>query len=997
MTNTNHLAADAAQGHPEQPELAANTIYDTVPVAPEPAPLAVGAAKFPAVRFNVVRHQTGILVKQYRHNNAKVVKDMSAAGGIPAGCTVTTVEGTLAHYIDTVVNGGPRQYALPSNAMLGNAVPMGTKRQGLQANRSADTMRFVAGPAVVTIDHDPSTRGRSFATPDELWAVLLQEFPAAFGGAAHGSYASSSSYIYTPDGTEHAGLRGFHIAAAAEDATDIPRFKDVLFKRLCLRGHGHIFITRDGKQLHRTIFDAKVMEPQQPVFAGGAYCHDGIRQQRPAPVLMPGGYLNTRAIPDLTATEAHAYERWVQAAKQETAVEALDVQREYQKDEVDRLLSRGMNVERARSIVESRLAGTLAGSDELHFAIHGEVLVADVLTDPQKFDECSLHDPLEPDYGSSSTAIFYANDKTTGTAVVFSHAHGGRSFCLRHDESTLRARLGAMDPEGVAAGWARMVVAASLAHDAEERVLAAVRGLTKTPIDGLRKALKAAKLEARQRDRGAAPDPADKLAEEFLKEYYAGGATLIFTETRAFWRYTGTHWTAIAEHPLRGEVQQFASARWDAVCSWFAAQEKSAPALSAFITSVMALLSGKTVKAGDPLRFNSPRPAVQNMKNGELWLEADGPMLKGHRPESYLTSCSDINYDPNAKSPGFDEALRGILSQPGGVPMNDQDEMVRHVEELLGYAAQTERDLKVFMLITGPGDNGKTRLSKLLQLIVGQDAIVFDRLSGIEDNQFSTSKLVGKQILVDDDADHEYLLPDGLLKKIAEAKPLTAERKFEGAFTFVASVVPIILANSWPRTRDLSRGMQTRAQVLHLPRSFKRPEECVATDPDRQRPEVWEQVYASEMPGVVNALLAGYYRVRRRKGFAPPPSARAAFDAWLRDANVVSRFVAEACERTDAKRPGTTTRVLNQVFNDWADAERVALAHRPQANRMRSRFEDLGFKVMHTNRGTAVYGLRPRAEWMARLFEHPEEISEASLQAMELEAEIASAGLSDLL
>jgi P4 family phage/plasmid primase-like protien len=656
-----------------------------------------------------------------------------------------------------------------------------------------------------------------------------------------------------------------------------------------------------------------------------------------------------------------------------------------------------VSVERARSVVESRLAGALTGSDMLHFAEHGAVPVADVLADPGRFDECSLYDPLEPDYGGSSTAMFFANDMTTGTAIVFSHAHGGRSFVLRHDESTLRARLAAMDPEDVVAGWARMVAAAALAPDAEERVLADVRGLTKTSIAGLRKALKATKFEARQRDLGAAPDPADEFAQAFLKEFYAGGATLIFTETRAFWRYTGTHWASVAEPTLRGEVQQLASMRWDAVCAGFAAQGKAAPALSAFVVSVMALLAGKTVRDGDPLRLNSPRPAVLNMKNGELWLDAEGPVLRPHRPDSYLTACSDITYDAQAKAPGFDKALRGILSLTGGVPMVDQDEMVRHVEELLGYAAQTERDLKVFMLFTGPGDNGKTRLSKLLQLIVGQDAIVFDRLSGIDDNQFSTSKLVGKQILVDDDADHEYLLPDGLLKKIAESKPLTAERKYEGAFTFVASVVPIILANSWPRSRDLSRGMQTRAQVLYLPRSFKRPEECASSDPDRQRPEVWEQVYANEMPGVVNALIAGYYRVRKRRGFSQPPSARTAFDAWLRDANVVSRFLAEACERADPTRPGVTSRVLNQVFNAWADAEGVAAAHRPQANRMRSRLEELGFKVAHTNRGTAVYGLKPRAEWMDRVFELPEEMSETSLQAMGLEAEIAAAGLSDLL
>jgi len=194
-----------------------------------------------------------------------------------------------------------------------------------------------------------------------------------------------------------------------------------------------------------------------------------------------------------------------------------------------------------------------------------------------------------------------------------------------------------------------------------------------------------------------------------------------------------------------------------------------------------------------------------------------GPELRPHSPESYLTSCSPITYDEEANAPLFDTAVRGILSFSGGEPMPDQDEMLRHVEELLGYTIQTRRNLKVFVLIVGPGDNGKTRIVKLIQLILGTDAIAFDRLAGVDEdgNRFATSRLIGKQAIIDDDVDADYLLPDGMLKKIAEEKPLTAEAKFKDAISFIAQVVPWLLGNSWPKTRDLSRGMQTRAQVLY--------------------------------------------------------------------------------------------------------------------------------------------------------------------------------------
>jgi P4 family phage/plasmid primase-like protien len=303
--------------------------------------------------------------------------------------------------------------------------------------------------------------------------------------------------------------------------------------------------------------------------------------------------------------------------------------------------------------------------------------------------------------------------------------------------------------------------------------------------------------------------------------------------------------------------------------------------------------------------------------------------------------------------------------------MPDQDEMLRHVEELFGYSIQTRRNLKVFVLIVGPGDNGKGTIIKLFVIILGNDAIAFDRLAGVDErgNRFATARLVGKQLLIDDDVDHEYLLPDGLIKKIAEEKPLTAENKFHDPFPFIAQIVLWLLGNSWPRSRDLTRGMQTRSNVLFLPRVFLKPSECGADHPNRQRPELWEKVYTEEMPGVLNRFIDGYYRVAERGGFLPPPSAKCAFDMWLAEANVVSRFVEEACDRIEPEKPGCTTSMLYGAFKEWATANGVQERHRPQQNQMKKRLEEIGLRVKHVGDGTGVFGIRPRQEWTQHLIE----------------------------
>src|SRR5262249_54929935 len=343
-------------------------------------------------------------------------------------------------------------------------------------------------------------------------------------------------------------------------------------------------------------------------------------------------------------------------------------------------------------------------------------------------------------------------------------------------------------------------------------------------LNALRKSVTECQKATRRKKHAAAPDPSVVFVDRFLAEQFAKGELLIYTEVKQFWQYNGQHWEKTDDTVLRGTIQDMATDRWDWVLDMAAAQgKKSPPTMSSFVASTLEVLKARCIKPGDPLRLMSPRLSVTNVANGTLWLEDDGPVLRPHRPEDYLTYCSPLPYDPQATARTFESLLRGMLCHEDGAPFADQDEMYRHVLELLGYVCQGGRFLKVFYIFYGPGDNGKTQLIKLLVLILGKAAIAFDRLSGVDEegSRFAGARLMGKLAVIDDDAPNDYQLPDGFLKKIAEEKPITAEEKFKAPVTFICQVVVIILTNSLPITSDTSRGMRTRAQVLHFPRQFK--------------------------------------------------------------------------------------------------------------------------------------------------------------------------------
>src|SRR5271166_5539942 len=109
----------------------------------------------------------------------------------------------------------------------------------------------------------------------------------------------------------------------------------------------------------------------------------------------------------------------------------------------------------------------------------------------------------------------------------------------------------------------------------------------------------------------------------------------------------------------------------------------------------------------------------------------------------------------------------------------------------------------------------------------------------------------GKYLFVDDDVRAGARLPDGMLKTISEAKEVTGELKYQAPFNFVVRTVPVLLCNNIPSVADLSHGMVRRLMVIPFDRTFTEQEK----DPD-----LFEGIWAEELPGVLNRALRAYRR-----------------------------------------------------------------------------------------------------------------------------------------
>jgi len=309
--------------------------------------------------------------------------------------------------------------------------------------RDREHFRYPSGTSLMMFDNDPA-KDQIPLTGDEFLEAVYSVCPE-ISKAPHVLITSASSYIYM--GNECLkGPGGWRLLVAVKQGTDIQRAGEAFFKRCWLLGKGHIFISKSGAMLPRTIIDAAVWQPERLDFCAGASCKTPLEQRRPAPqVFNPAGVpLNsTETLKPMTLTEENEFKRLKGEAIKAAHPEANKIQDQWVNDRVQDGLS---NVPEDKKEATGRTLREAYTSAVKNLVLLGDFLlvqpngkpvtVGEVLDNPDKWHGKRFADPLEPDYGNDKR-ISIVNLRAAGRPYIYSHAHGGRRFPLHRARVTI--------------------------------------------------------------------------------------------------------------------------------------------------------------------------------------------------------------------------------------------------------------------------------------------------------------------------------------------------------------------------------------------------------------------------------------------------------------------------------------------------------------------------------------------------------------------------------
>jgi putative DNA primase/helicase len=279
-------------------------------------------------------------------------------------------------------------------------------------------------------------------------------------------------------------------------------------------------------------------------------------------------------------------------------------------------------------------------------------------------------------------------------------------------------------------------------------------------------------------------------------------------------------------------------------------------------------------------------PLLLNCRNGTLDLRAG--RLRPHDRADLITKRIEVDYDSAAECPQWHRFLK--------LAMDDDDEMIAFLQRAVGYSLTGLPADRIFFLLWGRGNNGKSVFLETISKVLGSDyagkvntdALMRRHASGIPND---VAELRGKRFVYASEGNEGQQLDEGRIKDITGAETISARFMRGEWFRFVPIFKLWFGTNHRPVVKDDTDGIWDRMRLIpftvRIPDKLK-PEERV------ERSAVMDSLLA-ESAGILAWAVEGCLAWQQEKILSSPDKVKHATAGYRLEMDSIGDFLAEKC------------------------------------------------------------------------------------------------------
>lgn len=299
-----------------------------------------------------------------------------------------------------------------------------------------------------------------------------------------------------------------------------------------------------------------------------------------------------------------------------------------------------------------------------------------------------------------------------------------------------------------------------------------------------------------------------------------------------------------------------------------------------------------------------------NCKNGTIDLRTGE--LRPHRREDMLTKCIELDYDPHASAPLFEEFLAEV--QPSA-------EVRAYLLRVAGYAAVGVVREHVLVVFWGTGSNGKSVFAGAIADTLGPYArtgadSLITRTGDHEPHPADIAACLGARLVLVHETRQGAAFDASKIKKLTGGDELTARHMRQDFFDFKPTHTLVMLTNYKPHGDASDAALWRRIHLVPWD---------VTIPPDRVDKTLPERLRA-EAQGILASIVRGAVEWHR-EGLAPPKKILDQTAAYQKAEDVIGQFIREEC--VVVEKASCRAGQIYAAYRRWCEAN----GHRPKSSK----------------------------------------------------------------
>jgi putative DNA primase/helicase len=299
------------------------------------------------------------------------------------------------------------------------------------------------------------------------------------------------------------------------------------------------------------------------------------------------------------------------------------------------------------------------------------------------------------------------------------------------------------------------------------------------------------------------------------------------------------------------------------------------------------------------------------------------------------------DFDKEADCPEWSRFIRSVT---GG-----DRSLALYLQMISGYLLPAGNPLQKMFIIYGPAATGKTTFVEVIQELMG----TYARRTTIHTFNGSGTRnaLAGLQfnrlaIIDENDGEESGQLSGALIKQVISGEKVEVRYLYREFFEYAVRFKILNTTNHLPSFKNFDDGIKRRLTVVPFLNKI----------PEYERdPELKERLL-SELPGILNWAIKGWYLVEKY-GLQMPLKIEKLLNEYSRNYNSLERFLHHSCRRRVGEELQSIE--LYQSYREYCriHGEKYPMSHNTMARRLSER----GVKKIRRNSGTYYRDLKLRA------------------------------------